>query len=578
MTKNKTFFRLFQLPPEVQTKVRTYVAPKGRSNRMPNNEVKSITVPISTYPPTAMVYSIAKPVIDNQDDISDDDDSKPAIDTVSAAIMAKVLEDREKERIFAHHCNTCTCHRHILKVDTGTQTIVDQETSSLISTKEYFNKYSSHEVKNTKYNKDSSQSDFRKSRDSQFKKGYSPFVDLNAKRTNVYCINEAAEVKHNLIDENSKVLNQSSLDAKNYLNLKNSSKIQSTINERDSSDKYRTVNQENKLEVKDSLRLGKKSANEKILSKEKKHFDDQAKLDIINERLWKNSWMNSQTSLNSKENEVKLEVINDREWKDSGKCSDKQPPFTVIEVKSSDDLTNSNEKVTTGHTTSPSFSTDSIVISSSDPSSLASDVISNQTQNINSINKTESAASSTKNILLDNIENYQTVLYTGCYNEPNTAKVHAKKSPRSSRTISISSEEDDKLANSHENPHLQRVAQWVDTLSSDCDSNKLDTCSEEPLLNKADNKSVKPQFEDQRDLMTFEGLSDEELKLTADLGHQANISEEMEQTYLKLAASLDSTGLRLANPSDIDLMTIEKYRQEQKRLYKNSQAKFQPKT
>lgn len=539
---------------------------------MPNTEVKSITVPISTFPPTAMVYSVAKPVVDNLNNNSDDDDSKPPIDTVSAAIMAKVLEDREKDRIFAHHCNTCTCHRHILKVDTGTQTLEAQKTS-LINTKEYFNNYSSSEVKNTKYNKDPSQSDFRKSRDSQFKKGHSSFVDSNAKKSNVYCVNETAEANYNITDANSKVLNQFNLDAKNYLNLKNSGILQSTINEGSSV----PVNQENKLEVKDSLSLRKKSSIDKSLSKEKKTFDDQAKLDIINERLWKNSWMNSQTSLNSKDNEVKLEVINDRSWRDRSKSSDKQTPFAVIEIKSSDDLTNTSEKISTEPTASPSFSTDSIVISSSDPSSLASDVVSNQTQNNNSIVKTESATSSSKNILLDNIGNYQTVLYTGGHNEPNTAKVHAKKSSRSSRNVSVSSEENEKVASSHNNnSQLQRVAQWVDTLARDCDSQKLDTCSEEPLLNKVANNPLKP--EDQRDLMSFEGLSDEELKLTTDPDYQANISEEIEQTYLKLAASLDSTGLKLQNPPDIDLMTVEKYRQEQKRLYKNSQAKFQPKS
>lgn len=479
---------------------------------MPNTEVKSITVPISTYPPTAMVYSVAKPVVDNQDIDSDDDDSKPVIDTVSAAIMAKVLEDREKERIFAHHCNTCTCHRHILKVDTGTQTLVVPETSSLISTKDYFNRYNSSEVKSAKYNKDSSQSDFRKSRDPHRKA--SP-----AKIANVYCATDVGEGN----DVNIKVLNQSSLDAKNYLNLKNSSKLQSTINEKlNMGDKSRPLSQDNKIEVKDrSLSLGKKShspASENQRSS--KSFDDQAKLDIINERLWKNSWMNSQTSL--KENEPKLEVINDRVWRESSKLADKPAPYTVIEIKSPDDLTTTTSEK---HTTSPSFSTDSIVISSSDPSSLASD--------------TNNKTSASKNILLDNMGTYQTVV---CYNTT-TAKVHAK---TSSRTVSVSSEDD-----------LQRVAQWVDTLS-DCDSSGK---VEEPLLS---NKT--------QDLMTFEaGLSDEELKLNC----QPNISEEMEQTYLKLAASLELT----ERTPDVDMMTIEKYREEQKRLYKCSQAKLtQPKT
>jgi hypothetical protein len=34
---------------------------------------------------------------------------EPAVDIVSAAIMAKVLEERERERSLQQHCETCRC-------------------------------------------------------------------------------------------------------------------------------------------------------------------------------------------------------------------------------------------------------------------------------------------------------------------------------------------------------------------------------------------------------------------------------------------------------------------------------------
>ncbi|KAH0546140.1 hypothetical protein KQX54_006792 [Cotesia glomerata] len=93
------------LPIEVQSRVKHYMSQKRRSSDQSQSDVKSITVPISTFPPTAMVYNITKT---NPDKHSDDesDDGKPQIDVVSAAIMAKVLEDRERERILAKHCST----------------------------------------------------------------------------------------------------------------------------------------------------------------------------------------------------------------------------------------------------------------------------------------------------------------------------------------------------------------------------------------------------------------------------------------------------------------------------------------
>lgn len=53
--------------------------------------------------------------------------SKPPLDIVSAAIMAKVLEERERERLNVKHCDTCTCPRQAL-VHASTQAtpVVDQ--------------------------------------------------------------------------------------------------------------------------------------------------------------------------------------------------------------------------------------------------------------------------------------------------------------------------------------------------------------------------------------------------------------------------------------------------------------------
>ncbi|OXU28620.1 hypothetical protein TSAR_010925 [Trichomalopsis sarcophagae] len=607
------------LPPEVQAKVRTYVAQKTRISEMSSTEVRSITVPISTFPPTAMVYNVAKPVIDKQDDHSDDE-SKPPVDMVSAAIMAKVLEDREKERIFARHCNTCTCHRSVLKVDTESQTTFEQDNDRLLSTKDYFSDFNDrNDFRNVRNgNKEFRQLDGGETGSNRNKLN-TQLNDLNANRATFHCINEVTEVKYNANGETSKKYNRYISNAKNNLNLKNSSIYKCETNEANLSDKSRLTN-EDRIEAQPSLN------NMNKLTKETKSIDqEQAKIDMINERLWKNGLINSKAMLNAKESDVQLEVINERVWRNSKtssigsssrsrsskskNISEKPARLTVIEVKSSDDVRNESETTKTEPTTSPSFSGDSVLISSSDPSSLSSDLVTNQTTS-----KTTTTAAvrqepklsgprnclmrvtpGSKNILLDNAGAYQTVLYTSGCSRPNTALVHLAKSSRSGRSASISSEESSTVApcnTLHDNNHLQRVAQWVDTLSTDCHPQAVgaqttdceDVSSQEPLLGD-DSKAAKrppPQPDSQTtallqaqesqpqplsDLMTFEGSSDDEHKLTLDYeSYQANITKEMEETYLKLAASLDSTKLQQSdNLADIGMMTIEQYRQEQKR-------------
>lgn len=78
-------------------------------------EIKSIKVPIPTFPPTAMVYSVPKsPNASIKNGESENDNQ--SVDIVSAAIMAKVLEERERERSMIKHCDSCTCANKTLKI------------------------------------------------------------------------------------------------------------------------------------------------------------------------------------------------------------------------------------------------------------------------------------------------------------------------------------------------------------------------------------------------------------------------------------------------------------------------------
>lgn len=116
------------LPSDLQQKVRTYVSNKRRPSEGNNGnggtnkpEPKTIKVPIPTFPPTAMVYSISKVSADKDGDVDEKSSNiKPPVDIVSAAIMAKVLEERERERFNTKHCDSCTCTRQPL-VDSSTQ-------------------------------------------------------------------------------------------------------------------------------------------------------------------------------------------------------------------------------------------------------------------------------------------------------------------------------------------------------------------------------------------------------------------------------------------------------------------------
>lgn len=671
-------FLLFQLPSEVQAKVRTYVAQKRCSTQdTTQSDVKSITVPISTFPPTAMVYNITKPTVEKHSD-DDSDDSKPPVDVVSATIMAKVLEDREKERIFAKHCDTCTCHRNILTVDTETQTYVPD--TFPISESHTYNveKQTSQGTNDEKYqSKDKLQSNFTT---------HTVFYEINENgdkirhhmngdyvkyTSQVPCIKDKFIGRSNRNGQDY-TMEENGIITRASLNKKNSS--QNHENKRSSS--FSRLNDLNRINIdkaSKSLRANKcdspvdNRSTANYWNKSEKnffeHFDtgcltradnrlsDKEQIDIINDRLWKNEWTKLKSEMDlSRENKcktnygVELDIINDRDWKND-RSAERQDArnaaqFTVIEVKSLDNNVNHNDGSQTEVTTSPSFSSDSMVISSSDPSSSCSDVAQSLTggafnssakSNLNQNRVTGPrnclvrVTPGSKNILLDNAGHYKTVYSNGGGsggNKISTALVHAKKTSRagSERSTSTSSEDNSPPPVLLQDNQLQRVAEWVQSSmcvenSAPHDSNKMkcvknvasdNSSSVYPndslakrksseqdgglarnirdastkLLKNAEDYSERDNNEpininilserikqdESENLITFEDehlLKDSQKK---DLDYEVKVTKEMEETYLKLAASLDPVTLSLSNTSNAEL-TIEKYRKDHKRLY-----------
>jgi len=111
------------LPTDLQNKVKMYISDKkktyteGSSGGAARPEMKTIKVPIPTFPPTAMYYSVNK-----SDDDNNEDESGKSVDIVSAAIVAKILEEREKERRNIKHCISCVCPARRTALDNSTQT------------------------------------------------------------------------------------------------------------------------------------------------------------------------------------------------------------------------------------------------------------------------------------------------------------------------------------------------------------------------------------------------------------------------------------------------------------------------
>ncbi|KAM7299786.1 tight junction-associated protein 1 [Ixodes scapularis] len=83
------------LPNELQEKVRSHLG--SRAVRSPP-EARVIRVPMPTFPPTAMVYSVPPEEPPSPQEPAEN----PLPDYISAAVMAKVLEERARERRRSH--------------------------------------------------------------------------------------------------------------------------------------------------------------------------------------------------------------------------------------------------------------------------------------------------------------------------------------------------------------------------------------------------------------------------------------------------------------------------------------------
>ncbi|CAG2177803.1 unnamed protein product [Oppiella nova] len=95
------------------------------NNSNPSNGARIIRVPIPTFPPTAMVYSINEESLPVTNGANAQNDNNVCPDYVSAAIMAKVLEERDKERRHKKYqkCHHCRNRRaYVQYIDDETQT------------------------------------------------------------------------------------------------------------------------------------------------------------------------------------------------------------------------------------------------------------------------------------------------------------------------------------------------------------------------------------------------------------------------------------------------------------------------
>ncbi|XP_050460554.1 uncharacterized protein LOC126856251 isoform X1 [Cataglyphis hispanica] len=658
------------LPSEVQAKVRTYVAQKRCSTQdVTQPDVKSITVPISTFPPTAMVYNITKPTVEKHSD-DDSDEMKPPMDVVSATIMAKVLEDREKERIFAKHCNTCTCHRSILMVNAETQTCVPDMFSFSDGHTRSIEKQALEGIANGEkhQSKGKVQSNLA---------SHAIFYEINQNSDKIchhsnddytIFVSQAPSIKEKFISRTM----QDYMTEENYATTKINSNKNSSQNHESkySSSSFSRSNDLNRINDKASKALSgnnrkcdspidtksttkcwnkdEENCFDLLLDTRSTHVDnrlfnkEQTHIDIINDRLWKNEWTKLKVSENNAliENKSKanrdIDIINDRDWKNdrSAEARNALAQFTLIEVKSPDNsAANHNDGSQMEIATSPSFSSDSMVISSSDPSSSCSDVAQSLTGGaFNSSTKSNSSrligprnclmrvTPGSKNILLDNAGHFKSVLYSNGSGKASTALVHAKKASRagSEHSTSTNSEDNSPPVLLQDN-QLQRVAEWVqssidvsrqsasdnsnktkceENITSDvypnnslkkCKSSKQDgtlaykvrDASKKSSINIEDSiervienepnniniLSKRIEQDESENLITFDVLDERSSKeCHKNLDYEVKITKEMEETYLKLAASLDPVALSLSNANEAEL-TIEKYRKDYKRLH-----------
>jgi len=117
--------RLETFPMELQQKAKAHLNTRkgetanGNGQANHSTEARIIRVPIPTFPPTAMVYSVSNgdsataPVSTNGHNNASN--VAPTNDIVSAAIMAKVLEERAKERDASGSCCASSIGRGVHK-------------------------------------------------------------------------------------------------------------------------------------------------------------------------------------------------------------------------------------------------------------------------------------------------------------------------------------------------------------------------------------------------------------------------------------------------------------------------------
>ncbi|KAH6923580.1 hypothetical protein HPB50_002402 [Hyalomma asiaticum] len=118
------------LPNELQEKVRSHLG--SRAQRTPP-EARVIRVPMPTFPPTAMVYSVSP---EETTPPQQQDGNGPLPDYISAAVMAKVLEERARERRRSHpskgtQASLC-CSRSSSQYCAGDGNTVQRTTETLI--------------------------------------------------------------------------------------------------------------------------------------------------------------------------------------------------------------------------------------------------------------------------------------------------------------------------------------------------------------------------------------------------------------------------------------------------------------
>ncbi|XP_043679872.1 transcription factor stalky isoform X2 [Vespula pensylvanica] len=705
------------LPTEVQAKVQTYIAHKRCSKDSSPPNMKSIIVPISTFPPTAMVYNVSKQGVEKHSDEDDVEESKPPVDIVSAAIMAKVLEDREKERIFAKHCDTCTCHKSILLVDAECQTVNNSDACNECTLRhvqieekhsEYVNKinksFQSRSNQNSnansifqKHGQDAidngnihfhNNSDCTKYSNSmqylynvkdnklaiKSNKSLADLRDDNKKdsmRQDNMEMHMQAEVINNDKQTSLKSNRNTNMSSNIITNIPTLSTTSVTFNNITSTNTAININgdksKQTRTNRKSDFLIDSKSNTSNWVKYEKetsscsytmsenttKYFSnkEQTQIDIINDRLWKNEWIKIKSDTNTKDrnndnitNDAGIDIINSRDWKNNRMWTEPQNPahLTLIEVKNIDNVMGHNDCRQVEIATSPSFSSDSVVISTSDPPSSSSDILqsSSGVQSINSVNNQKSNSHNhtlgsrsclvrlthgSKNVLIDNDGHCKATLFTNANSKPNAALVHTKKAITigSERSPAITSKKHSVLL--QDSNQLQRVAEWVQSSVciensvqnnlnglkiSDNSGNKEETClftyanekssnhksfqlhsnqchdiNEKEELNKEidGNKeidsllpvtSVGSMVDDKdKDLITFDIPNEDEKshssvndKNSNDNSYEVKITREMEETYLKLAASLDPVTLSLSDANNSDI-TIEKYRKNYKRLH-----------